>query len=163
MEPTAHPRRTGLPGTGVRHDLNTEVGPHPPVVAHQDGHRIVAVHGPEEDDGCGFPAAPTSREASAPAEPLAPDRVAHPTRGRKTVPVAGHLPHLPVTLRGPSSGRAPAGSRVRSRSEVSTVALPRGTTAVPSPTPSFRCASGDVPVIGTREGVDAVADPITGG
>ncbi|KPC87588.1 potassium transporter TrkA, partial [Streptomyces sp. NRRL WC-3753] len=36
--------------------------------------------------------------------------------------------------------------------------------AVPSPTPDFRFAIGDsLVVVGTREGVDAVAELITGG
>lgn len=70
---------------------------------------------------------------------------------------------IPITS-APYSGRTLGDTQARSRTGASIVAVLRRTGAVPSPTPDFRFATGDtVVVVGTREGVDAVAELITGG
>jgi TrkA domain protein len=71
---------------------------------------------------------------------------------------------IPVTARSPYSGRTLGDTQVRSRTGASIVAVLRRSGAVPSPAPDFRFAIGDtLVVVGTREGVDAAADLITGG
>ncbi|MFJ6211777.1 cation:proton antiporter regulatory subunit [Streptomyces sp. NPDC092296] len=162
MEHAAHARRTLLPGVGVRYDLVTEEGRHVSVVAHQDGRRFLAFHDPADDDACRdtVPLAPA--EAAGLAKLLAPD------------PLRQHLPSeveidlvtekIPVTARSPYSGRTLGATQARTRTGASIVAVLRRTSATPSPTPDFRFAAGDVlVVVGTREGVEAVADLITGG
>ncbi|KPC94346.1 potassium transporter TrkA, partial [Streptomyces sp. NRRL F-6602] len=72
--------------------------------------------------------------------------------------------HIPVTKRSPYAGRTLGDTQARTRTGASIVAVLRRTAAVPSPTPDFRFAIGDsLVVVGTREGVDAVAELITGG
>ncbi|MCG5120804.1 potassium transporter TrkA, partial [Streptomyces sp. T7(2022)] len=62
------------------------------------------------------------------------------------------------------AGRTLGDTQARTRTGASIVAVLRRTAAVPSPTPDFRFAIGDsLVVVGTREGVDAVAELITGG
>jgi len=161
MDHQAHARRTPLPGVGVRYDLTTDGGKHVSVVAHQDGRRFLALHDPNDDDSCKdtVPLAPS--EASALAKVLAPDPV-------------GHLPSeieidlvtekIPITAKSPYSGRTLGATQARTRTGASIVAVLRRTDAVPSPTPDFRFATGDIlVVVGTREGVDAVADLIAEG
>ncbi|MFE0225305.1 potassium transporter TrkA, partial [Streptomyces albidoflavus] len=65
MEPTAHTRRTALPGVGTRYDLETEAGRHLSVVVHHDGRRILAFHDPEDDDNCRDAAPLEPHEAAA--------------------------------------------------------------------------------------------------
>jgi TrkA domain protein len=161
MEPTARSRKTSLPGVGARYDLTTEDELHLSVVAHQDGHRVLALHDPEDDDSCKFSASLTKDEARALGKLLIPDPVAHLPRGLQLDLVTEHIP---VTPQSPYSGRTLGDTQARSRTGASIVAVLRRTAAVPSPTPAFRLVSGDVlVVVGTREGVDAVAELITGG
>ncbi|MCT2589404.1 potassium transporter TrkA [Streptomyces sp. N2-109] len=161
MEHTAHWRKTTLPGVGTRYDLTTDAGRHLSVVAHQDGRRILSFHDPEDDDNC-KEAAPLARhEAAALAKLLTPDPVGHLAQH---VEIDLVTEHIPVTSRSPYSGRTLGDTQVRSRTGASIVAVLRRTSAEPSPTPDFRFASGDVlVVVGTREGVDAVAELIAGG
>jgi len=56
------------------------------------------------------------------------------------------------------NGRVLGETRMRTETGASVVAVLRRAEAIPSPTPAFRLAGGDVIiVIGTREGVDAAA------
>jgi TrkA domain protein len=161
MEPTAHLRKTSLPGVGARYDLETESGRHLSVVSRQDGRRVLAFHDPDDDDACKESAVLAPSEASALAKLLNPDPVAHLSRHLQLDLVTEHIP---VNHRSPYSGRTLGDTQVRSRTGASIVAVLRRTAAVPSPTPDFRFAAGDVlVVVGTREGVDAVAELITGG
>ncbi|PKR45768.1 cation:proton antiporter regulatory subunit [Streptomyces sp. EAG2] len=160
MEPTAHTRRTALPGVGTRYDLETEAGRHLSVVVHHDGRRILAFHDPEDDDNCRDAAPLEPHEAAALVALLTPDPVAH-LQHREIDLVTEHIP---VTKRSPYAGRTLGDTQARTRTGASIVAVLRRTAAVPSPTPDFRFAIGDsLVVVGTREGVDAVAELITGG
>ncbi|MFD3520199.1 cation:proton antiporter regulatory subunit [Streptomyces sp. NPDC058653] len=161
MEHTAHVSKTALPGVGTRYDLNTDSGRHISVVVHQDGRRIVGFHDPEDDDNCkdSTPLAP--HEATALSKLLMPDPVGHLHQHLEIDLVTEHIP---VTKRSPFAGRTLGSTQARTRTGASIVAVLRRTDAVPSPAPDFRFALGDtLVVVGTREGVDAVAELITGG
>ncbi|MFI5759015.1 cation:proton antiporter regulatory subunit [Streptomyces sp. NPDC051569] len=161
MEPTAHVSKTALPGVGTRYDLNTEAGKHLSLVVHQDGRRIIAFHDPEDDDNCADAASLAPYEATALSKLLTPDPVAHLQQHLEIDLVTEHIP---ITKRSPYAGRTLGATHARSRTGASIVAVLRRTDAVPSPTPDFRLAIGDtLVVVGTREGVDAVADLISGG
>lgn len=162
MEPKAHPTKTALPGVGTRYDLTTGEGHHVSVVVHQDGRRFLAFHDPDDDDNCKDTVPLDPGEAAALAELLRP------------VPAADRLHHsleidliterIPITAKSPYTGRTLAATQARTRTGASIVAVLRRTAAVPSPAPDFRFATGDVlVVVGTREGVDAVAELIAGG
>ncbi len=161
MKPPAHARRTHLPGVGDRYDLETRSGRHLSVVVHQDGRRILSFHDPEDDDSCKDAAPLSQAEAATLAHLLTPDPI---------VDLPQHLEidlltrHIPITAKSPFNGRTLGETQARSRTGASIVAVLRRTGAVPSPTPDFRFATEDtLVVVGTREGVDAVADLIAGG
>lgn len=161
MEPSTHVGKTSLPGVGTRYDLTTESGRHLSVVVHQDGRRILAFHDPEDDDSCQDSAALTPNEATALSKLLFPDPVAHL---HQQLEIDLVTEHIPVTKRSPYAGRTLGATQARTRTGASIVAVLRRTDAFPSPTPDFRFATGDtLVVVGTREGVDAVAALITGG
>ncbi|OON77271.1 cation:proton antiporter regulatory subunit [Streptomyces tsukubensis] len=161
MEPTAHFTKTALPGIGTRYDIDTEAGRHLSVVVHQDGRRILAFHDPEDDDNCRDAAPLDPSESLALAELLTPDPVGHLHQHLEIDLVTEHIP---VTKRSPFAGRVLGSTQARTRTGASIVAVLRRTDAFPSPTPDFRFAIGDtLVVVGTREGVDAVADLIAGG
>lgn len=161
MEYPAHVSKTALPGVGTRYDLRTEAGRHLSVVVRQDGRRILAFHDPEDDDSCKEAASLAPHEATALAKLLTPGPVAHLHHHLEIDLVTEHIT---VTKRSPYAGRTLGATRARTRTGASVVAVLRRTSAVPSPTPDFRFAIGDtLVVVGTREGVDAVAELITGG
>lgn len=160
MEPKAHPTRTSLPGIGTRYDLVTEGGKHISIVAHIDGRRFLAFHDPEDDDNCKDSVPLDEAEAAALAHLLTPA----PVQPLHDIEIDLVTEQLPVSARSPYSGRTLGETQARSRTGASIVAVLRRTDAVPSPTPDFRFATGDIlVVVGTREGVDAVADLIAGG
>jgi Putative regulatory, ligand-binding protein related to C-terminal domains of K+ channels len=161
MDHEAHARRTPLPGVGVRYDLVTDEGHHLSVVAHQDGRRFLAFHDPDDDDACKETVRLAPGEAAALAKLLRPDPVVHlPTE----LEIDLVTERIPLTAKSPYSGRTLGATQARTRTGASIVAVLRRTSATPSPTPDFRFAAGDIlVVVGTREGVEAVADLIAGG
>lgn len=161
MDQQAHPTRTTLPGIGVRYDLTTDGGKHVSVVAHTDGRRFLGFHDPDDDDNCRASVPLTPAEASALGQLLTPAPI-DPLHSDIEIDLVTE--QIPVTGRSPYSGRTLGDTQVRSRTGASIVAVLRRSGAVPSPAPDFRFAIGDtLVVVGTREGVDAAADLITGG
>jgi TrkA domain protein len=162
MEPTAHLRKTVLPGVGARYDLATEDGVHLSVVIKHDGGRVLGFQDPDDDDVCRDAARLAPHEARALATLLAPEGPAAHLHDSVVIDLVTE--HIPITSGAPYSGRTLGDTRARTRTGASIVAVIRRTAAVPSPTPDFRFATGDIlVVVGTREGVDAVADLIAGG
>ncbi|WP_333767792.1 cation:proton antiporter regulatory subunit [Streptomyces sp. IBSBF 2435] len=161
MEQTAHARMTPLPGVGARYDMKTESGRHLSLVVHQDGRRFLAFHDPVDDDSCKDATSLAPHEATALAKLLTPDPVRHLQQHLEIDLVTEHVP---VTKRSPYAGRTLGATQARTRTGASIVAVLRRTSAEPSPAPDFRLAAGDtLVVVGTREGVGAVAELITGG
>ncbi|WP_112242631.1 cation:proton antiporter regulatory subunit [Kribbella monticola] len=160
MDQQAHPTRTTLPGIGTRYDLTTEGGKHVSVVVHTDGRRFLGFHDPEDDDNCRDSVPLHPGEAAALSQLLLPS----PT---DALPAAIEIDlvteQIQLTARSPYAGRTLGDTQARSRTGASIVAVLRRTGAIPSPTPDFRFATGDtLVVVGTREGVDAVSDLISG-
>jgi TrkA domain protein len=161
MDHQAHPTRTSLPGIGTRYDLITEGGKHVSVVVHEDGRRFLGFHDPDDDDNCTNSVPLDPAEAAALGQLLVPAPI-DPLGTELEIDLITE--QIPVTARSPYSGRTLGDTQARSRTGAPIVAVLRRTGAVPSPTPDFRFATGDtLVVVGTREGVDAVADLITGG
>ncbi|HET6297858.1 MAG TPA: TrkA C-terminal domain-containing protein [Kribbella sp.] len=161
MDSQAHPTRTTLPGIGTRYDLVTDDGKHISLVAHEDGRRFLGFHDPDDDDNCTNSVPLDPAEASALAQLLVPAPI---TPLHSGIEIDLITEQIPITARSPYSGRTLGDTQARSRTGASIVAVLRRTGAVPSPTPAFRFATGDtLVVVGTREGVGAVADLIAGG
>jgi TrkA domain protein len=157
----SHTRKVALPGVGTRVDLDTETGHHVSVVVHLDGRRTIGIHDPEDEDSCKETVTLAPPEAAALAEVLVPDSL---RAVRQQVEIDLVTERIPVSKHSPYAGRPLGDTQARTRTGASIVAVLRRTGAFPSPTPDFRFAIGDVlVVVGTREGVNAVATLIAGG
>ncbi|OEJ25926.1 potassium transporter TrkA [Streptomyces agglomeratus] len=153
-------RRTTLPGVGTQYDFTTEDGQHISVVVHKDGRRFIGFYDRDDPDACllSVPLSPDEATALAHLIDTAPIDAVR-TDGIDLV-----TEHIPVTSKSPYAGRPLADTRARTRTGASIVAVLRRTTATPSPGPDFRLSIGDtLVVVGTREGVDALAEIIAGG
>ncbi|MDT0309475.1 TrkA C-terminal domain-containing protein [Streptomyces sp. DSM 44917] len=155
-------RRTSLPGVGTQYDIATRDGRHISVVAHEDGRRFVGFFDPEDPDRCQGTVPLEAEEAAKLAAVIAPDR----TDG---VFPAGEFElnlvteRIPVCQDSPYRGRPMGDTKARTRTGVSIVAVLRRTGAHPSPGPDYRLEAGDtLLVVGTREGVEELADIIAG-
>ncbi|MCM2386865.1 cation:proton antiporter regulatory subunit [Streptomyces albipurpureus] len=153
-------RRTSLPGVGTKYDFTTEAGRHISVVVHHDGRRFLGFYASDDPDACQLEVPLSSHEATALAHLIDPA----PIDAVRTDGIDLVTEHIPVSSRSPYLGRLLGDTEARSRTGASIVAVLRRTSAHPSPGPDFRFALGDVLVaVGTREGVDALAEIMAGG
>lgn len=154
-------RRTSLPGVGVQYDIAArQGGRHISVVVHQDGRRFVGFYDPEDPDVCQATVALDPDEAASLAELIAPADTAH--WGGYEFDLELVTERVPVTARSPFRGRPLGDTQARTRTGASIVAVLRRTGAHPSPGPGFRLEAGDeLVVVGTREGVDDLAQIIS--
>ncbi|GLF98352.1 cation:proton antiporter regulatory subunit [Streptomyces yaizuensis] len=153
-------RRTSLPGVGTQYDFTTEEGRHISVVVHHDGRRFLGFYASDDPDACQLAVPLSSEEATALAHLIDPE----PIDAVRTDGIDLVTEHIPVGSKSPYAGRLLGETAARSRTGASIVAVLRRTGAHPSPAPDFRLAIGDTLVaVGTREGVDALAEIIAGG
>ncbi|MFE7135215.1 cation:proton antiporter regulatory subunit [Streptomyces sp. NPDC057638] len=153
-------RRTSLPGVGTQYDFTTEEGRHISVVVHHDGRRFLGFYDAEDPDACQLAVPLTAEEATALAHLIDPA----PIDAVRTDGIDLVTEHIQIGTRSPFGGRLLGETRARSRTGASIVAVLRRHSAHPSPEPDFRLAIGDTVVaVGTRQGVDALAEIITGG
>ncbi|ARQ70933.1 cation:proton antiporter regulatory subunit [Streptomyces marincola] len=155
-------RRTPLPGVGTQYDMTTRDGRHISVVAHEDGRRFLAFYSPEDPDACQGTVPLDADEAARLAAIIAPDRAEHRLPGAE-FDLDLVTERITVGLGSPYRGRPMGDTRARTRTGASIVAVLRRTGAHPSPGPDHRLEAGDtLLVVGTREGVDDLADIIAG-
>ncbi|WP_049573676.1 cation:proton antiporter regulatory subunit [Streptomyces sp. SBT349] len=155
-------RRTPLPGVGTQYDLATRGGQHISVVAHEDGRRFIGFYDPEDPDSCQGTVPLEAEEAARLASIIAPERAesALPDGEFGLDLVTERIPIEPDS---PYRGRPMGDTKARTRTGASIVAVLRRTGAHPSPAPDYRLEAGDtLLVVGTREGVDDLADIIAG-
>ncbi|WP_329485812.1 potassium transporter TrkA [Kitasatospora sp. NBC_01246] len=149
-------RTTPLPGVGVQYDLTTREQRHLSVIAHRDGSRSLNVYRSDDPDACAQAFRLTAEESTALVDALTPAH--HNPDLLHTTDLGLVAERLPVEGASHWNGRVLGETRMRTETGASIVAVLRRTGAVPSPTPDFRLAGGDILiVIGTREGVDAAA------
>lgn len=152
-------RRTPLPGVGTQYDFTTEEGRRLSVVVHHDGRRFLGFYRDEDPDTCEASVRLTPDDAEALAQLIDPK----PVEGITTDGLDLVTEHIPLTSRSPYGGRLLGETRARTRTGASIVAVLRRTSAHPAPGPDFRLAIGDtLVVVGTRQGVDALAVIIGG-
>jgi TrkA domain protein len=153
---------TPLPGIGVRYDLTTRDRRHLSVVAHRDGSRTVNVYRADDPDACAQSLRLTGPEATSLIDALMPTH--HSPNLLHTTDLGLVAERIELSATSHWNGRLLGETRMRTDTGTSIVAVLRRADAIPSPTPDFRFATGDtLVVVGTREGVDAVADLISGG
>ncbi|MEU2160605.1 TrkA C-terminal domain-containing protein [Streptomyces sp. NPDC019208] len=152
-------RRTPLPGVGTQYDFTSESGHHLSLVVHQDGRRFLGFYSTDDPDESEASVPLTPEEAGALARLLAPS----PVEGVHTDGLDLVTEHIPVTSRSVYAGRPLGDTRARTRTGASIVAVRRPSSVHPSPGPGFRLMIGDtLVVVGTREGVDALAEIVAG-
>lgn len=152
-------RRTTLPGIGTQFDVVTRGGPNLSVVVHQDGRRFLGFYEADDPDACRMSVALEADEAAGLARLLDPT----PLDAVRTDGIGLVTEQIPVDSRSPYAGRPLGDTRARTLTGASVVAVLRRTSAHPSPGPDFRLTIGDtLVVVGTREGVDALAAIVAG-
>lgn len=148
-----------LPGIGVRHSFVTRQGREVGVVSHRTGRHELVVYDRADPDTCREVIALTPEEADALAELLGAPRIV-----AKLAEIRDRLPdlvteQLPVARSSRFAGRTLGDTQARTRTGASIVAVVRQGQVIPSPLPDFRFEPGDlVVVVGTRRGVDGVAE-----
>ncbi|MCT2588529.1 potassium transporter TrkA [Streptomyces sp. N2-109] len=156
-------RRTTLPGVGVQYDIaaRAQGSRHISVVVHQDGRRFLGFYDPEDPDACRATVPLDPDEAAALAEIVAPTDAGHWAGYELDLELVTE--RIPVTSNSPYRSRPLGDTHARTRTGASIVAVLRRTGAHPSPAPDFRLVAGDtLVVVGTREGVDDLAEIISG-
>ncbi|MEE1938250.1 TrkA C-terminal domain-containing protein [Streptomyces sp. TRM 70361] len=154
-------KRTPLPGVGVQYDVTTRSGRHLSVVVHQDGRRFLGFYAADDPDTCQASFRLDADEAASLAALIAPDPET-PDLAMGELDLATE--RIPVTAKSPYRGRPLGDTRARTRTGASIVAVLRRTAPHPAPGPDFRLEAGDIlVVVGTREGVEELAQIIAGG
>jgi TrkA domain protein len=155
-------RRTPLPGVGTQYDVVTRAGRHISVVAHQDGRRFVGFYSPDDPDTCQATVPLDRDEALALARLITPEEEP-PDLGTGDLDLDLVTERILLGTRSPYRGRLLGDTRARTRTGASIVAVLRRTGPIPAPGPGFRLEAGDtLVVVGTREGVDDLAQIISG-
>lgn len=157
-------RETPLPGVGVRYDFTARGGERVGVIIHRNGRRDVIVCSPQDPDVCQEVLHLDEEEALALVEAMG---ISHST---------GEIARLQLALGGLSidwvqvaPGSMAAGKTVYDVEHVqpvdaSIVAVVRRGDTIASPPSTFVLEVDDTAVlVGTREGVAALSDLLTGG
>lgn len=147
---------TALPGIGLRYDLTTVEGQRLSVIAHRDGTRSLNAYRGDDPDAGMLSLHFTGRGAGMLADALMPAQ--HDARLLHGTDLGLVAEQIPLAATSRWNGRLLGETRLRTRTGSSIVAVLRRANAIPSPTPGFRLAGGDMLiVIGTREGTGAAA------
>ncbi|MEU4970078.1 cation:proton antiporter regulatory subunit [Streptomyces smyrnaeus] len=147
---------TPLPGIGARYDLTTHEHRHLSVVAHRDGTRTLNAYRADDPEECSLSLRLTAGEAESLIDALMPSH--HSPSLLSTTDLGLVAERIELSVSSYWNGRVLGEMRMRTETGASVVAVLRRADAIPSPTPDFRLAGGDILiVIGTREGVEAAA------
>ncbi|MBP2405876.1 K(+)/H(+) antiporter subunit KhtT [Streptomyces netropsis] len=147
---------TPLPGIGVRYDLTTREHRRLSVVAQRDGGRTLHAYRKDDPDECALSVRLTAGESEALIDALMPSH--HSPSLLSTTDLGLVAERIELSSTSYWNGRVLGETHVRTETGASIVAVLRRAGAIPSPTPDFRLAGGDILiVIGTREGVEAAA------
>ncbi|GGX29629.1 potassium transporter TrkA [Streptomyces malachitofuscus] len=148
---------TPLPDGGVRYDLATRERRRLSVVAHLDGSRTLNVYGTDDADAGALSLRLAADEAAVLIDAVMPARHSPSLLATAELGLVAERIGIPEASRW--HGLPLGGTRMRTETGVSVVAVLRRAEAIPSPGPDFRLAGGDtLIVIGTREGVGTAGE-----
>lgn len=154
--PAGRMSTTPLPGIGVQYDLTTREHRHLSVIAHRDGTRTVNVYRADDPDACAQSLHLTEAESASLIDALTPAH--HSPTLLYTTDLGLVAERIELSASSYWNGRVLGDTKMRTETGASIVAVLRRAQAIPSPTPDFRLAGGDILiVIGTREGVETAA------
>lgn len=150
---------TQLPGVGLRHEFATADGDRVGVVTHRTGRRDLIVYDRDDPDTAARDVKLDDEESHVLAELLGGSRVTQNLTRMLQQSVEGlTINWIDVGDDWWCVGRTIADSMLRTRTGVSIVAVLRGATTLPSPTPDVRMDAGDTLVaVGTPEGLRAAS------
>lgn len=155
---------TSLPGVGMRHEFRAEDGSRVGVVHHKTGRRELFVCPPEDPDAVLLSLNLSDEESHALADALGGSKVVENVRDLEQQVEGLAIDWLKVEDGTPYATKTIGDARIRTRTGVSVVAVIRGDRAHPAPGPEFRIMAEDtLVVVGTSEGVKAVAEILTAG
>ncbi len=146
---------TQLPGVGVRYEFTSDEGDLVGVLLHHSGRREIVVYERDDPDRARQVVQLTESDSRTLSELLGATQVAE-SLGAVRQPIEGlALEWIEVHAGAPMSGRSIGDGQLRTRTGASVVAVIRGSTTEPAPTPDFVLQPGDVAVtVGTPEGLE---------
>ncbi len=153
-----------LPGIGLRYDFSTKSGQRVGVVCHRGGRRDLVIYDREDPDSSREVLQLTDDEGDVLAELLGAPRIVERLADLHKEVEGLMSEQIPIPPDSPYDGRTLGDTQARTRTGASIVAVVRGAQVHASPRPDFGFQAGDiVVVVGTREGVDAVAELLASG
>ncbi|MFD1715419.1 cation:proton antiporter regulatory subunit [Amnibacterium flavum] len=161
---TVRIEKVDLPGIGTRHDVLTEAGRRVGVIALRDGQRNLALYDIDDPDACRESIKLTDDEAAALADVLGASVMMSQLTGIGEQATGLFTEQLVLPADSPYVGGVLGDTKARTRTGTSIVAIARDGQIEPSPSPTAPLHSGDTVVaVGTREGLDALAELLTHG
>ncbi len=156
--------RVDLPGIGVRNDILTEGGRRISVIGYRSGERDIAIFDRDDPDACTDSVALTDDEATRIGEMLGASVTLSKLTELGDGAVGLYTEEIVIPVDSGFGGRPMGDTRARTLTGSSIVAIARDGQVIPSPGPSTVLQAGDVIVaVGTRKGLDALADIIDRG
>jgi TrkA domain protein len=146
-----------LPGIGVRHDVVTSAGRHVGVLSYRSGERELAVYDPYDPDAILASVPLSGDEAAALSDLLGHAALLSQIAGLGGGMIGLYTEQMLLPSDSRYLGRPLGETKARTKTGVSIVAILRGKTVIPSPTPQETLQADDLIVaVGTREGLDAL-------
>lgn len=157
-------KETQLPGVGQRVEFISDEGRRVGVVHHRTGKRELFVCSPTDPDAVTVSLRLSDDESHALADALGGSSIVESLDHMAQQVEGLAIDWLTVAGDSPSAGKSIAEGRIRTRTGVSVVAVIRGGSAHPAPSPDFNFEANDVlVVVGTPDGIDLVKQILTSG
>ena len=154
---------TKLPGVGVRHDVLTEDGDRVGVIVHRSGRREIVVYDSEDPDACSPMLDLSSSDTRVLGELLGSSQVVEAVGAVQHEIDGLAIEWIQLPTASSAVGATIQDGAYRTRTGASIVAVVRGDTTVPAPTPEYRFDAGDTVVaVGTTEGLALLRGLMTG-
>jgi TrkA domain protein len=149
---------TPLPGVGVRHEFTTAAGERLVILSHRTGRREIAVYDRADPDASTTVLHLTPDDTHTLAELLGGGALSEAAAGVQWLAGVA-IDWIPIRAGSEQVGSTIGGSRLRTRTGASVVALVRHNDTLPAPGPDDTLESGDVVVaVGTPEGLRQLRD-----
>ncbi len=146
---------TPLPGIGVRKEFELRGGRRVGVIQHRDGQVELILSKADDPDACVAELPLTTEEAGVLANLLGAPQLVNQLNAEHSELPGISTRQLPIKPNSPFDGRTLGDTALRTRTQVSVVAVMRAGQVHPSPTPDFTLAGGDLLVtVGTGEGLE---------
>lgn len=151
--------RTPLPGVGLRLEFVAENGQRVGVIRRQQGGLELFVCHHDEPDLTAASVELTASEAATLTELFGGSTFSHELSHLQQAAAGIAVDWIPIEAGSRYVDRPLGETQLRTRTGVSVVAVIRDSVAIPSPTPAFGFAAGDVVVtVGTVDGLAAAGD-----